>query len=116
ANTYLALENNLEIIPVLNKIDLPSADVDRAVEDIEEVVGLDCSGALLTSGKTGLGVLDLLEAVVERIPPHKDDPEAPLRALVFDSWYDSYRGAMVMLRIVDGQLRKGDKIRFMATG
>jgi GTP-binding protein LepA len=116
ANTYLALENNLEIIPVLNKIDLPSADVDRAAEDIEEVVGLDCSGAILTSGKTGLGVLELLEAVVERIPPPNGNLDAPLRALVFDSWYDSYRGAMVMLRVVDGSLRKGDKIRFMATG
>ncbi len=116
ANTYLAIENNLEIIPVLNKIDLPSADVDRAAEDIEEVVGLDCSGALMTSGKTGLGVRELLEAVVERIPPPSGDPEKPLRALVFDSWYDTYRGAMVMLRIVDGHLKKGDKIKFMATG
>ena len=116
ANTYLAIENNLEILPVLNKIDLPSADVDAAVEDIEEVIGLDCSGALMTSGKTGLGVRELLEAVVERIPPPSGDPTAPLRALVFDSWYDAYRGAMVMLRIVDGSLKKGDKIQFMATG
>ncbi len=116
ANTYMAIENNLEIIPVLNKIDLPSADVDRAAEDIEEVIGLDCSGALMTSGKTGLGVRELLEAVVERIPAPTGDPDKPLRALVFDSWYDTYRGAMVMLRIVDGHLKKGDKIKFMATG
>jgi len=116
ANTYLALENNLEILPVLNKVDLPSADVDAAAEDIEEVIGLDCSGALMTSGKTGVGVPDLLEAVVERIPPPKGDLNAPLRALVFDSWYDAYRGAMVMLRVIDGVLKKGDKIRFMATG
>lgn len=116
ANTYLALENNLEILPVLNKVDLPSADVDAAAEDIEEVIGLDCSGALLTSGKTGIGVKDLLEAVVERIPPPSGDPEAPLRALLFDSWYDSYRGAMMMLRVVDGELKKGDKIKFMVTG
>ncbi len=116
ANTYLALENDLEIIPVLNKVDLPSADVDSAAEDIEEVIGLDCSGAMMTSGKTGIGVQDLLEAVVERIPPPSGNPDAPLRALVFDSWYDSYRGAMVMLRVVDGELKKGDKIRFMATG
>lgn len=116
ANTYLALENNLEILPVLNKVDLPSADVDAAAEDIEEVVGLDCSGALMTSGKTGLGVLELLEAVVERIPPPKGNPNAPLRALVFDSWYDAYRGAMVMLRVMDGRLKKGDKIQFMSTG
>ncbi|OQX68844.1 MAG: elongation factor 4 [Sorangiineae bacterium NIC37A_2] len=116
ANTYLAIENNLEILPVLNKVDLPSADVDRAAHDIEEVIGLDCSGALMTSGKTGIGVADLLEAVVERIPPPKGEPDGPLRALVFDSWYDSYRGAMVMLRIVDGALKKGDKVRFMSTG
>ncbi len=116
ANTYLAIENDLEIIPVLNKVDLPSADVDRAAHDIEEVVGLDCSGAVLTSGKTGLGVEELLEAVVERIPPPQGDPDAPLRALLFDSWYDAYRGAMVMLRIVDGELKKGDKVLFMATG
>jgi GTP-binding protein LepA len=116
ANTYLALENNLEILPVLNKVDLPSADVDAAAEDIEEVIGLDCSGALLTSGKTGLGVRELLEAVVERIPPPNGNPDGPLRALVFDSWYDAYRGAMVMLRIVDGELKKGDKIKFMSTG
>lgn len=116
ANTYLALENNLEIIPVLNKVDLPSSDVDRAAHDIEEVIGLDCSGALFTSGKTGVGVPELLEALVQRIPPPQGDPDGPLRALVFDSWYDSYRGAMVMLRIVDGTLRKGDKITFMSTG
>lgn len=116
ANTYLAIENNLEIIPVLNKVDLPSADVDAAARDIEDVVGLDCSGALMTSGKTGLGVLELLEAVVERIPPPQGKLDAPLRALVFDSWYDAYRGAMVMLRVVDGQLKKGDKIKFMSTG
>lgn len=116
ANTYLAIANDLEILPVLNKVDLPSADVDAAAEDIEEVVGLDCSGALMTSGKTGLGVKELLEAVVERIPPPSGNADGPLRALVFDSWYDSYRGAMVMLRIVDGELKKGDKIQFMATG
>jgi GTP-binding protein LepA len=116
ANTYLAIENNLEILPVLNKVDLPSADVDAAAHDIEEVVGLDCSGALMTSGKTGIGVRELLEAVVERIPPPSGNPDGPLRALVFDSWYDAYRGAMVMLRVVDGRLKKGDKIQFMATG
>lgn len=116
ANTYLALENNLEILPVLNKVDLPSADVDAAAEDIEEVIGLDCSGALMTSGKTGIGVKELMEAVVERIPPPSGDPDQPLRALVFDSWYDTYRGAMVMLRVVDGHIKKGDKVTFMATG
>jgi GTP-binding protein LepA len=116
ANAYLATENSLEILPVLNKVDLPSADVDRAAEQIEEVIGIDCSGALFASGKTGLGVAEILEAVVARIPPPKGDPNAPLRALLFDSWYDSYRGAVVMLRVMDGTLRKGEKIQFMATG
>jgi len=116
ANVYLALENNLEIVPVLNKVDLPSADVDRAANMVEEVVGLDCSGAVFTSGKTGVGVKDLLEAVVARIPPPSGQSDGPLRALVFDSWYDSYRGAVVMVRVVDGLIKKGDKVKFMATG
>jgi len=116
ANAYLAIENGLEIVPVLNKVDLPSADVDRAAEQVEEVVGLDCSGALLTSGKTGIGIQELLEAVVARIPPPKGDPSVPLRALVFDSWYDSYRGAVVMIRVMEGTLRKGERIKLMATG
>jgi GTP-binding protein LepA len=116
ANVYLALENDLTIIPVLNKVDLPSSDVDRAAKMIEDVIGLDCSGALMVSGKTGVGVADLIEAIVERIPPPKGDPEAPLQALVFDSWYDSYRGAVVMVRVKEGTLRKGEKIKFLATG
>jgi len=116
ANAYLALENNLEIIPVLNKVDLPSANVDHTAEQIEEVIGLDCSGALFASGKTGVGVLEVLEAVIDRVPPPVGDPKAPLRALLFDSWYDSYRGAVIMLRVMDGTLKKGDRIKFMATG
>jgi GTP-binding protein LepA len=116
ANAYLAIENNLEVIPVLNKVDLPSADVDRAAEQIEEVVGIDCSGALFASGKTGVGVREVLEAVVARIPPPKGDANAPLRALLFDSWYDSYRGAVIQLRVMEGTLKKGDRIMFMATG
>jgi GTP-binding protein LepA len=116
ANAYLAIENSLEIVPVLNKVDLASADVDRAGEQIEEVIGLDCSGAIFASGKTGQGVRDVLEAVVARIPPPRGDAKAPLRALLFDSWYDSYRGAVVMLRVMEGTLKKGDKIKFMATG
>ena len=91
ANVYLALENDLEIIPVLNKIDLPGADVDRVSREIEEVIGLDCSGAILCSGKQGLGIEDILEAVVERIPPPKDTEDEQLRALIFDSYYDPYR-------------------------
>ncbi len=116
ANVYLALEKNLELIPVLNKVDLPSSDIDATVEMVEDVVGLDCSGAILCSGKTGVGVPELLEAVVTRIPPPTGDSAAPLQGLVFDSWYDSYRGAMVMVRVVAGTLRKGDKVQLMATG
>jgi len=116
ANAYLAIESDLSVVPVLNKVDLPSADVDRAAEQIEEVIGIDCSGAVFASGKTGLGVEDVLEAVVAHIPPPKGDAKAPLRALLFDSWYDSYRGAVVMVRIMDGTLKKGDRVKFMATG
>jgi len=116
ANVYLALDNDLEIIPVLNKVDLPSSDVDRSVKQIEEIIGLDCSGALLCSAKTGTGVKEILEAVVQRIPPPQGDPEAPLRALLYDSWYDSYRGAVMNVRVYDGTLRKGDTIVLMSTG
>jgi len=115
ANVYLAIEGDLEIIPVLNKIDLPSADVEGRAQEIEDVVGLDATEAIACSAKTGEGVKAILEAVVKRIPPPKGDTEAPLRALVFDTWYDAYRGAVVMVRVVDGSLSKGDKIRFMVT-
>jgi len=116
ANVFLALDNNLEIIPVLNKIDLPSADIDKTKREIEDVIGLDCAGAIAASAKSGLGIQDILEAVVERVPAPKGDLKGPLRALIFDSWYDSYRGAVVMVRVVDGVMRKGQKVRFMATG
>jgi GTP-binding protein LepA len=116
ANVFLALENNLEIIPVLNKIDLPSADVDRTKREIEDVIGLDCSAAIAASAKTGIGIRDILESVVARVPAPKGDLNGTLRALIFDSWYDSYRGAVVMIRVIDGVLRKGQKVRFMATG
>ena len=116
ANVFLALDNNLEIVPVLNKIDLPSADIDRTQREIEDVIGLDCSGAIPASAKTGIGIHEILEAVIARVPPPKGDPNAPPRALIFDSWYDSYRGAVVMVRVIDGFLRKGQKIRLMATG
>jgi len=115
ANVYLALDGNLEIVPVLNKIDLPSADAERTRRQIEDVVGLDCSNAIEASAKTGVGIDDILEAIVARIPAPKGDENAPLRALVFDSWYDSYRGAVVMVRVVDGRLKKGQKVRFFAT-
>jgi GTP-binding protein LepA len=115
ANVYLALENNLEIVPVFNKIDLPGADVDRARHEVEEVIGLDCSEAIPASAKAGIGIKEILEAVVKRVPPPKGSAEDTLRALVFDSWYDPYRGAVVMVRVVDGTLRVGQKIRMMAT-
>ena len=116
ANTYLAIENDLELIPVLNKIDLPSAEPDRIKEQIENIVGLDASEAVLTSAKTGLGVEDVLEAIVAKVPPPKGDRNAPLKALIFDSWYDSYRGVIVLFRIIDGTIKKGTKIKFFNTG
>jgi GTP-binding protein LepA len=116
ANTYLALENNLELIPVVNKIDLPGAEPDKALEQIEQLIGLDTHNAVLTSAKTGEGVPDVLEAIVKYIPPPKGDPAAPLMALIFDSWYDSYRGVIVLFRIINGTLKKGMKIRFFNTG
>ncbi len=116
ANVYLAVENDLEIIPVFNKVDLPSSDVDRVRREVEQVIGLDCSQVLACSAKTGEGVREILEAVVERVPPPETDENSSLRALIFDSWYDSYRGAVCMVRIKDGTVRKGDKIRLMATG
>ncbi len=116
ANVFLALDNDLDIIPVLNKIDLPSADIDRTSREIEDVIGLDCSGAIAASAKTGQGIADILEAIVERVPPPEGDPSGPPRALIFDSWYDSYRGAVCMVRVVDGVLRRGQKVRFLATG
>jgi GTP-binding protein LepA len=114
ANVYLALDNNLEIIPVFNKIDLPSADIERARREVEEVIGLDCAHAISASAKTGEGIAEILEAVVKHVPPPKGDPDSTLRALVIDSWYDSYRGAVVLVRVVDGLLTKGQKIRMMA--
>ncbi len=116
ANTYLAIANDLELIPVLNKIDLPSAEPERIRDQIEHIIGLDASQAVLTSAKTGLGIEDLLEAVVAKVPPPKGDRTAPLKALIFDSWYDSYRGVIVLFRVIDGTLKKGTKIRFFNTG
>jgi GTP-binding protein LepA len=115
ANVYLALENNLEIIPVLNKIDLPGAEPERVRAEVEEIIGLDCSGAILTSAKEGIGIVDILESVVHLVPPPEDTVNKPLRALIFDSYYDSYRGVIVYFRVVDGNVKKGDKIRLMAS-
>ena len=116
ANVYMALDANLEIIPVINKIDLPSADVEGVKKQIEESVGLDASDALLVSAKTGIGIADLLEAIVLRIPAPHGDVERPVRALIIDSWWDSYKGVISMVRVFSGRLRAGDKIRMMATG
>ncbi|XP_020577906.1 translation factor GUF1 homolog, chloroplastic isoform X2 [Phalaenopsis equestris] len=116
ANVYLALESNLEIIPVLNKIDLPSADPNRAAKEIEEIIGLNCSNVIHCSAKEGIGIAEILHAIVTRIPPPKDTAASPLRALIFDSYYDPYRGVVVYFRVVDGTIKKGDKIYFMASG
>ena len=116
ANTYLAIENNLELIPVINKIDLPGAEPDRAVEQIEHLIGLETHNAVFTSAKTGKGVHEVLEAIVRDVPSPKGDPEAPLKALIFDSWYDSYRGVIVLFRVIDGSIKPGMKIRFFNTG
>ena len=115
-NVYLALDHDHEIVPVLNKIDLPSADPARVRGEIEEGIGLDCAGALEVSAKTGLGVDKVLEAIIERLPPPDGDREAPLKALIFDSWYDSYQGVVTLFRVMDGRIRKGDRIRLMSTG
>jgi GTP-binding protein LepA len=116
ANCYTAIELDLEVVPVLNKIDLPAADVDRVSEEIEEVIGIDATDAIHVSAKTGIGIEDLLEQLVERIPPPKGDPEAPLQALIIDSWFDSYLGVVSLVRIKQGQLRKKQKIMAMSSG
>jgi GTP-binding protein LepA len=115
ANTYLALDNHLEIVPVINKIDLPSADVQRIKDQIENIIGLDAKDSILTSAKEGTGTEDILEAIVHRLPPPKGEYEKPLKALIFDSWFDSYRGVIVLVRVIDGTMRKGTKIRLLAT-
>jgi GTP-binding protein LepA len=116
ANAYLAVENNLEIIPVINKIDLPGAQPDEVRRQIQDIIGLDASSAILASAKEGRGVPEILEAIVTRLPPPAGDPDAPLKALIFDSWYDTYRGVVILTRIIDGVMRPGQKIRLMQTG
>jgi GTP-binding protein LepA len=116
ANTYLAIENNLEFVPVVNKIDLPGAEPQKALEQIEHVIGLDTGNAVLASAKTGEGVPEVLEAIVRDIPHPKGSPDAPLKALIFDSWYDAYRGVIVLFRVIDGTIKPGMKIRFFNTG
>jgi GTP-binding protein LepA len=116
ANAYLAVENNLEIIPVINKIDLPGAQPDEVRRQIHDIIGLDSDGAILASAKEGKGVPEILEAIVHRLPPPTGDPDAPLKALIFDSWYDPYRGVVILTRVIDGVMRPGLKVRLMATG
>lgn len=116
ANAYLAIEQNLEIIPVINKIDLPSADVERVRQEIEEVLGIDASMAIPVSAKSGIGIEDVLEAIVDFVPPPKDTTDKPLRAMVFDSAYDQYLGTLCFFKIVDGKLKRGDNVKFMASG
>ncbi len=115
ANVYLALENNLEILPIINKIDLPSADPERVKQEIEDVIGLDASEAVLASAKAGIGIKEILEQIVEKVPSPNGDPEKPLKALIFDSHYDAYKGVIVYVRVIDGSIRAGSKIKFMAT-
>jgi GTP-binding protein LepA len=114
ANAYLAVDNSLEIVPVINKIDLPGAQPDECKRQVEEIIGLDASHAILASAKVGTGVKEVLEAIVHRLPSPKGSGDAPLKALIFDSWYDSYRGVVIVIRVIDGELRKGMKVRFMA--
>ncbi len=116
ANVYIALENDLELIPVINKIDLPAADPERVKEDIENTIGLDCTDAIEVSAKTGVGIEELLEAIVARIPAPKGDPKASTKALIYDSWFDSYLGALALVRVFDGEIRKGQEVLVMGTG
>ncbi|HSK08355.1 MAG TPA: translation elongation factor 4 [Vicinamibacterales bacterium] len=116
ANAYLAVDDNLEIIPVINKIDLPGAQVEETRRQIEDIIGLDGSHAVATSAKLGTGVHEVLEAIVHRLPPPRGSGDAPLKALIFDSWYDSYRGVVIVVRVIDGSLRRGMKVRLMAEG
>src|SRR5436305_10709506 len=116
ANVYQAIDNNHEVVPVLNKIDLPAAEPDKVKQQIEDVIGLDASNAILISAKTGLNIGEVLEAIITRLPPPQGDRAATLKALLVDSWYDSYLGVVVLVRVVDGVLRKGLRIRMMGTG
>jgi len=116
ANCYTALDLNVEVVPVLNKMDLPQADPDTAKAEIEDVIGIDASEAIPCSAKTGLGVEDILEAIVAKVPPPQGNPQGALRAMIIDSWFDSYVGVVMLVRVVDGTLHKGERIRLMATG
>ena len=116
ANVYIALENNLEIIPVINKIDLPAADPERVKDEIEHTIGLDCSEALSVSAKSGIGIRELLDTLVDKIPSPKGDENAPTKALIYDSWFDNYLGALALVRVYDGSIKKGQEVYVMGTG
>lgn len=116
ANVYLALDNDLELLPVINKIDLPAAEPERVRQEIEDVIGLDASEAVLASAKANIGIEEILEQIVEKVPAPMGDPEAPLKALIFDSAFDAYRGVISSIRIIDGTVKAGDKIKMMSTG
>ncbi|MHB1665757.1 MAG: translation elongation factor 4, partial [bacterium] len=116
ANVYIASDMNLNIIPVINKIDLPSADIEKTKQEIEEIVGLDANDAILASAKEGIGIKEILDDIVRKIPPPEGDPEAPLKALVFDSWFDSYQGVVALVRIFNGSVKAGDNILLMSSG
>ena len=116
ANVYQSIEHDHEIVPVINKIDLPAAEPEKVRKEIEDVIGIDASGAVLASAKSGIGIVEILEAIVTKIPPPKGDPEAPLKAMLVDSWYDPYLGVVILVRVIDGVLKKGQQIKFMQTG
>src|SRR5215207_3606214 len=116
ANVYQSIEHDHEIVPVINKVDLPAADPERVRQEIEDIIGLDASNAVLASAKTGLGIEDVLQAIVDTIPPPKGDAQAPLKAMLVDSWYDPYLGVVILVRVIDGCIRKGEQVKFMAAG
>ena len=116
ANCYTALDLGVEVVPVLNKMDLPNADPDNARIEIEDVIGIDASDAITCSAKTGMGIDEILEAIVARIPAPKGNPKGPVRAMIVDSWFDTYVGVVMLVRVVDGRLAKGERIKMMATG
>src|SRR5688572_13265488 len=116
ANVYQPIEHDHEIVPVINKIDLPSAEPEKVRHEIEEIIGLDASNAVLASAKSGIGIEEVLDAIVERIPAPKGDANAPLKAMLVDSWYDPYLGVVILVRVIDGVIRKGQQVKFMAAG
>ena len=116
ANAYLAIDHNLEMIPVINKIDLPAAEPERIKEQIEDIIGIDSSDAILASAKAGIGTKEILEAIVKKVPSPSGDDNKPLKALLFDSWFDNYQGVIVLVRVFDGKVKAGEKIRFIGTG